>query len=186
MMEQNELLNLLDTVLDFVERFPSDDNQHEDVIAQSENSIFTLRLSSFGYKYGALHDTDLNINVRSVENPSVKLRKNQTGLQKRFRKDFFKIRNVMDFYESVTARIMEAIETKMNSKQMDADQPDHLFIGIGCEFGKHRSVSFVEKLAEDLHRASIGPYELLIVKEHRDVERSTAKKATSKRKKRKY
>merc|ERR1711902_366861 len=112
---------------------------------------------------GALKGSDLNINIRSVANPSIKLRKNQTGLHKRFRKEFFKIRDVITYYDGVCLQINEYL------KEMVVKQKVNVIIGIGCEFGKHRSVSFVEKLKEDVHKSKINEYLVLIETKHRDV-----------------
>jgi RNase adaptor protein for sRNA GlmZ degradation len=107
-----------------------------------------MKLISFGYKYGANKDTDININIRHVPNPSSKMRKNLTGLDKRFRKDFLKDRKVQEHYQKILDTIREYLKTN----------PDHL-IGIGCHLGRHRSVAFVEQLKEDLS----------IEIEHRDI-----------------
>ena len=171
MAQSCELLALLHAAIQFVEEYSWEAEQNETFEREEEARSFSLRLSSFGYKYGSMLDTDLNINIRSVENPSVKLRKNQTGLQKRFRKDFFKIKSVQNFYEIVKNRITMQIEEKICGKE----PRDQIFIGIGCEFGRHRSVSFVEKLAEDLCREKVGQRRLDVAAEHRDVERQNKK-----------
>ena len=50
-----------------------------------------------------------------------------------------------------------------------------LFVGIGCEFGKHRSVSFVEKLKEDMHKLMINDHMILNKTQHRDIDKQSNK-----------
>ena len=116
METMSSLLNIIDTAIEFIDGYNLiyDIEQKEN---ENEELVFHLLLSSFGYKFGALKTTDLNINVRSVENPSVKLRKNQTGLQKRFRKDFFQIESVTKYYQTVQQKI--TIEIVKYIKQSD-------------------------------------------------------------------
>lgn len=188
MSSVSTLLSLIDSTIDFVNEYDFNDNhdeQKENTNEIEEEQIFQLLISSFGYKFGALKTTDLNYNVRSVENPSVKLRKNQTGLQKRFRKEFFQIASVIEYYDIVRKKITGEIEKciQNNNKENNNDDEYDLFVGIGCEFGKHRSVSFVEKLKEDMHKSTLDNYPrymILVETQHRDVDKEQNQNKRSK------
>ena len=160
------LLGLIDELIIFVSEYESDEEKEGGMDAL----ILDVVLSSFGYKYGALQGTDLNINVRSVANPSVKLRKNQTGLHRRFRKEFFKMKDVSNFYDKVYTQILRLLGQMIEKKESNA------YIGIGCEFGKHRSVSFVEKLKEDMNKNEVDDHRILVQTKHRDIQKNEQKR----------
>ena len=159
------LLGMVDDLIDFVGEYEFAEKKEDHAVL-----ILNVVLSSFGYKFGALQGSDMNINIRSVSNPSVKLRKNQTGLHKRFRKDFFKMKDVSNSYDRVYEQIMLFLG------QMIERQESTAFIGIGCEFGKHRSVSFVEKLHEDMHKNKLNEHLILVETKHRDIQKSEQKR----------
>ncbi|MGL4404047.1 MAG: RNase adapter RapZ [Fusobacteriaceae bacterium] len=106
-----------------------------------------IHLQSFGYKYGMPIDLDLAFDVRFLPNPYyIQDLKEKTG-------NDIEVQNyVMDslvsneFYEKLLNMLKFLIPNYI------LEGKKHLSIGIGCSGGKHRSVTFVNYLAEDLKK----------------------------------
>lgn len=128
-------------------------------------SKFTLRLVSHGRVNGPVeepeeHEEMLNFSVRDIPNPPAKLRKNYTGLSSRLRKEVFSDKAARLKYDTIVIemeKMMNAMETAMtydtaHQEEVDDPTPTTLIVSIQCEEGKHRSVSYVEELAQSTKR----------------------------------
>jgi RNase adaptor protein for sRNA GlmZ degradation len=127
-----------------------------------------LYFTSYAHKLGPLNPPpDLLIDVRSLPNPSKQIRDGSTGLSKRLRKEFFAITTVQDRYDETINKIKTFLESH---------EEWECRIGVCCEMGRHRSVSFVHELARcdwtDVWRP---------IEEHRDVDGISDKKERGKK-----
>lgn len=141
-------------------RTPSPPNNKVNGV-KHEAAKFKLRLISHGRVNGSVDDPDdgeemLRFTVRDVPNPPAKLRKKYTGLSPRLRTEIFSEKIARLKYDTIVIemeKMMTTMETAMNydaAHQDDVDDPSSttLIISIQCEEGKHRSVSYVEELAQ--------------------------------------
>ncbi len=111
----------------------------------SENSKFTINLISFGFKYRTGTNSDFLFDARFLPNPYYQkdLRK-KTGKDQSVRDYVFSTDTANDFYN----HIKEIIELSVPGYKKASKES--LTISFACTGGQHRSVSFVERLAEEL------------------------------------
>ncbi|WP_022818965.1 RNase adapter RapZ [Fusobacterium russii] len=108
-----------------------------------------LHLQSFGYKYGVPIDSDLMFDVRFIPNPYyIDELKEKTGFDEEVKNYVMKHEESQEFY----TRLQDFL--KFLIPQYIKEGKKHLTISIGCSGGKHRSVTFINKLAEDLKKFS--------------------------------
>ena len=117
-----------------------------------------VNLISFGYKKGVPNEADIVFDAREIKNP-----RNTKSLRHLSGKDVAVQKQVLA--HPIAHRILAEAKEKVYAKE---ERGDHAIkLGIGCSYGRHRSVALVEILAEQLatdgHRMEI---------EHRDLERS--------------
>lgn len=115
-----------------------------------ENTIkLNLHLQSFGYKYGIPIDSDLMFDVRFIPNPYyIEELKEKTGFDDEVKNYVMKHEKSQEFYSKLKDFLNFLIP------QYIKEGKKHLTISIGCSGGKHRSVTFINKLAEDLKNFS--------------------------------
>jgi UPF0042 nucleotide-binding protein len=130
----------------------------EDIfIKESKESKLTISVLSFGFKYGVPLDADLMFDVRFLPNPHyVDSLRPLTGETKDVQEYVLKWPITQKFKE----KLFDLIEFLLPNYIKEGKS--HLTIAFGCTGGKHRSVTFAEKLYEELR----GRYNILI--EHRD------------------
>ncbi len=102
-----------------------------------------VRFESFGFKYGAVRDPDLMLDVRFLPNPHYdpELRP-LTGADQRVVAYINQDGELDRFYE----RLHPLLDYLL--PQYRAEGKAHLVIGIGCTGGRHRSVAIAAHLAE--------------------------------------
>jgi UPF0042 nucleotide-binding protein len=102
-----------------------------------------LLFESFAFKYGVPLDADLVFDVRVVPNPFY---------DKRLRPLTGKDQPVIEFLNAQPdgIRLMEDIRAFVEKwlPAFERDNRSYLTVAIGCTGGQHRSVFFVERLAE--------------------------------------
>lgn len=128
-------------------------NEHKDIM---------IHFQSFGFKYGNPIDLDLMFDVRCLPNPYyIEELRAKTGNDKEVR-DY-----VMD--SEVSVEYLRRLEEMLNFliPNFIKEGKSHLSIGVGCSGGKHRSVTFINYLAERFSEKQ----RLGIVKSHREEER---------------
>lgn len=130
-------------------------------LGEKEYENFFVTLLSFGFKHGIPGDSDLVFDVRFLPNPYyIPELKPLTGND----------RSVYDY-------VMATDQAKEFQKQLYdmlsflipnyiAEGKNQLVVSIGCTGGKHRSVSMVRALEEQMKKL---PYTVKL--EHRDIER---------------
>lgn len=133
------------------------------IINNSDASRISVHIESFGFKYGIPIDKDLIFDVRVLPNPYyIDELKNKTGNDKEV------YEYVMGFEESekLYQKIYDIVKFMLPLYKKDNKQ--HLSIGIGCSGGQHRSVAFVNRLAEDLGNNK----KIKVLKKHREGDKS--------------
>ena len=112
-----------------------------------------IHIQSFGYKYGVPIDSDLMFDVRFIPNPYyIEELKEKNGCDKEVKDYVLLQEESKEFYDKLLPLIEFLIP------QYVKEGKKHLTISIGCSGGQHRSVTFVNKLAEDLKNSKALEY----------------------------
>lgn len=110
-----------------------------------------IHLISFAFKNNIPLDLDFMFDVREIKNPYYdKKLKNKTGKSSALDRYFKKIPEVAEYQSQLIRFIKQRITALIKT------QRKYIAIGIGCTGGQHRSVYFVEKLAENLKSKKIS------------------------------
>ncbi len=118
-------------------------------------------LTSFGYKYGIPHDTDMILDVRFLPNPFfVDTLKGKNGLEPDVEKFVLRREETHAFLD----RLYSLLEFTL--PQYEREGKSSLTLALGCTGGKHRSVVLVEELKKRLD----GKRFRIHVK-HRDIDK---------------
>ncbi len=131
-----------------------------DLFMENPDDRMSVKLMSFGFKYGMCREADLVFDVRCLPNPFYipELRKH-TGLESCVR-DY-----VMSFEQS------QQLETKLRDlidfliPLYRHEGKTQLVIAFGCTGGKHRSVTFAENISRYLSDNGVK-----VRVNHRDIE----------------
>lgn len=122
-----------------------------------------LQIISYGHSNGPLKiptgAEHLNFSVRDIENPPAKLRRTHTGLSSRLRKEVMAGGPAKERLKSICTTVHARME-----EMVKEERSDPLVVGIMCEEGKHRSVTFVEELSR---RVRSRDWDIVI--QHRDL-----------------
>lgn len=120
---------------------------------------FSVHISSFGFKYGILHDADIVFDVRFLPNPFwVQDLKNLTGKHDEVRDYVFSFEESRVFLDKLADIISYPIPYYIKEGKAQ------LIIGIGCTGGRHRSVLIASELKKRLDELGYSTTE-----EHRDI-----------------
>jgi RNase adapter protein RapZ len=118
-------------------------------------------LTSFGYKFGIPHDTDIIFDVRFLPNPYfVDELREKTGLDSEVKK--YVLQN--DDTRSFLDRLNTLLEFTL--PRYEREGKSVLTVALGCTGGRHRSVALVEELRQRLSQG-----ELRIHVKHRDIDK---------------
>lgn len=117
-----------------------------------------VNLISFGFKYGIPTESNLVFDIRFLANPYfVAELKNLTGRDTKVQEYIFSKPDIMHYWQ-----ILEKFIRTTLAKYCEEGRY-FVTIAIGCTGGKHRSVSFVEKLAH-----ATWPHTTILT-HHRDI-----------------
>lgn len=135
-------------------------------LGEEEYENFFVTILSFGFKYGIPEDSDLVFDVRFLPNPYyIPELKNLTGNDQMVYDYVMVSEQAKEFrrqlYEMVKFLIPNYITEGKNQ----------IVISIGCTGGKHRSVTMVRALEEQM---KVLPYTVKV--EHRDIEKDAYRK----------
>ena len=123
-----------------------------------------IHIQSFGYKYGVPIDSDLMFDVRFIPNPYyIEELKEKNDCDKEVKDYVLLQEESKEFYDKLLPLIEFLIP------QYVKEGKKHLTISIGCSGGQHRSVTFVNKLAEDLKNSKALEY-INVYVSHREKE----------------
>lgn len=118
-----------------------------------------IKVMSFGFKYGVSTESDLVFDVRCLPNPYyVQELRNHTGLESCVQ-DY-----VMSFEQSqkLFAKLSDLIDYLLPMYVQEGKS--QLVIAFGCTGGKHRSITFAERMSEHLVENGYK-----VQKYHRDI-----------------
>lgn len=137
------------------------------ILAKDEENIdvnINIHIQSFGYKYGIPTDSDLMFDVRFIPNPYyIEKLKELNGFDEEVKKYVLSQKESEEFY----SKLLPLLEFLI--PQYIKEGKKHLTISIGCSGGQHRSVTFVNKLAEDLKNSKVLKH-ISIYVSHREKE----------------
>lgn len=118
-------------------------------------------LTSFGYKFGIPHDTDIIFDVRFLPNPHfVDELRGQSGLDKAVEDYVLKDEETRTFLDRLYALL------EFTLPLYEREGKSSLTFALGCTGGRHRSVVLVEELRKRLEGGN-----LRIQTKHRDIDK---------------
>lgn len=125
------------------------------------SSVFTVEVSSFGFKYGVPLDANLVMDVRFLPNPHfVPELRPQTGLQAPVAE------YVLEKQESLAFLTQFCCLLELLIPAYKREGKSYLTIAIGCTGGRHRSVAITQAIA-----ARLGALGVTVHTSHRDIEK---------------
>lgn len=133
--------------------------QVKGIFLDRRSDSLTIKVMSFGFKYGVSTESDLVFDVRCLPNPYyIEELRNHTGCEQCVR-DY-----VMSFEQS--QQLMEKLKELIDFliPLYIKEGKSQLVIAFGCTGGKHRSVTFAELTAKYLKSK-----EYKVQKYHRDI-----------------
>jgi UPF0042 nucleotide-binding protein len=120
-----------------------------------------LFFTSFGYKYGIPHDTDMILDVRFLPNPHfVNELRASTGLVPEVKDYVLGKRETQAFLDRLDALL------EFTLPLYEREGKSSITLALGCTGGRHRSVVLVEELRQ---RFSGGNYRIHV--KHRDIDK---------------
>ena len=132
----------------------------QDVFAGSEGREMLVNVISFGFKYGLPADSNLVYDIRFLPNPYfVPELKSLDGRTEDIQNYLFTKNVVIDYWNRLKSFLHYSIQNYYQEGRYFVN------IAIGCTGGKHRSVAFVEKLAQQEWK------NVKFVIHHRDVKK---------------
>ncbi|HEX9880486.1 MAG TPA: RNase adapter RapZ [Candidatus Binatia bacterium] len=118
-------------------------------------------LTSFGYKFGIPHDTDMIVDVRFLPNPFfVSELREKSGREPEVRDFVLKREETQLFLDRLCSLLEFALP------QYQKEGKSNLALALGCTGGRHRSVVLVEELKRRLEGDQLG-----IRIKHRDIDK---------------
>ncbi|MFQ5916215.1 MAG: RNase adapter RapZ [Candidatus Binatia bacterium] len=121
----------------------------------------TLFLTSFGYKYGIPHDTDMIIDVRFLPNPFfVHDLREKSGFEPEVQNFILEREETHTFLDRLYSLLDFTVP------KYEREGKSNLTLALGCTGGRHRSVVLVEEL-----RKKLDGRELRIHVKHRDIDK---------------
>ncbi len=126
---------------------------------ENTSDSMTIKVMSFGFKYGVPTEADLIFDVRCLPNPFyIESLRNHTGTEECIQKYVMASDDSKQFFQKLTDLIdfLVPLYVKEGKSQ--------LVISFGCTGGKHRSITFAELMAEHLVKQNYR-----IQKYHRDI-----------------
>ena len=162
-------------------KIPLPKHQHtmSENMEESKTQTNQLLLMSFGYSHGVPGIITHRINARGISNPPSNARKGHTGLDRRFRTEVLAMDGAEEVVMQVVNTAVDLLENRIDTSIVDVVG----VIGVGCEQGRHRSVSVVIEAKNRLEK--LGYDSQQIITDHRDVhdyERKKSKKHDRKKK----
>ncbi|PLV60095.1 RNase adapter RapZ [Thermotoga sp. KOL6] len=139
-------------------------HQLREILAQSlmnHSGKISVRIVSFGFKYGTPMDVDFIFDARFLPNPHyVPALSLKTGLDREV-EEYFKNYPIVEKY---IQRVFEVLKVAIEEYKKTGRRV--VTIGIGCTGGKHRSVYIAHRVSEMLKEEGIS-----VIEKHRDLEK---------------
>lgn len=122
-----------------------------------------ITLVSFGFKYGIPIDSDMIFDVRFLPNPYYdETLKSKNGNDLEVQEFVWKCEDSKIFYE----KLLDMLEYLL--PRFVKEGKSHLNIAVGCSGGKHRSVSFINRIYD--YFSGLKEYKVFL--SHRDISKS--------------
>lgn len=126
---------------------------------ENPDAAMSIQCMSFGFKYGTPREADFLLDVRCFPNPFyVDELKHRTGLEKQVQDFVLECEESREFERRMFALVDYMLPLYRNEGKTQ------LVLAIGCTGGKHRSVTFTERLAAHLKEQGVSA-----VVNHRDI-----------------
>ena len=136
-------------------------DQIKTLFLEKQSDSMTIKVMSFGFKYGVSTESDLVFDVRCLPNPFyVKELKTHTGCEDCVRDYVMSFEQSQEFYKKLTDLLDYLIPFYISEGK------SQLVVAFGCTGGKHRSVTFAELMAKHL---TDNNYRVQIY--HRDIKK---------------
>ena len=136
-------------------------NRLLDILSEDNSEGMRIYSMSFGFKHGTPSEADLMFDVRCLPNPYyVRELREKTGLEEDVQAYVMNSENSEKMFAQIAAL------TKFLIPLYEAEGKSQLVIAFGCSGGRHRSVTFAEKLAGYLQNEGFAP-----IISHRDIDR---------------
>ncbi len=121
----------------------------------------TIKVMSFGFKYGLSTEADLVFDVRCLPNPYyIDELRNHTGLEECVRDYVMSFEESQGLFNKLTDLFDYLVPLYIKEGK------SQLVIAFGCTGGKHRSITFAELTAKHLKKSGY-----IVYKYHRDIEK---------------
>ena len=136
-------------------------NRLLDILSEDNSEGMRIYSMSFGFKHGTPSEADLMFDVRCLPNPYyVRELREKTGLEEDVQAYVMNSENSEKMFAQIAAL------TKFLIPLYEAEGKSQLVIAFGCSGGRHRSVTFAEKLAGYLQNEGFAP-----IIAHRDIDK---------------
>jgi len=123
--------------------------------------VMVISITSFGYKYGIPHESDMVFDVRFIKNPYyVPELKDKCGLDQEVRDYVYSNPATVEFSDRVSGLLDFLLPKYVDEGKMS------LVVSVGCTGGRHRSVAIAQWLYEELRDKGHN-----VVIRHRDIEK---------------
>lgn len=133
--------------------------QVKGLFLDNSSDSLSIKIMSFGFKYGVSTEADLVFDVRCLPNPYyIEKLRNHTGLEECVREYVM----LSEQSQELFARLSELIEFLIPLYIREGKS--QLVIAFGCTGGKHRSITFAELMANHLTENNYK-----VQKYHRDI-----------------
>lgn len=133
--------------------------QVKGLFLDNRSDSLSIKIMSFGFKYGVSTEADLVFDVRCLPNPYyIEELRNHTGLEECVREYVM----LSEQSQELFARLSELIEFLIPLYIREGKS--QLVIAFGCTGGKHRSITFAELMANYLNENNYK-----VQKYHRDI-----------------
>ncbi len=108
-----------------------------------QKSIFTATLLSFGFKYGVPQEIDYVFDLRMLPNPYFHPTwRYENGVNPQLQEYLFEQPGVQEWWNLLTPLVEQSLNMIKDRGKL------HATIAFGCTGGQHRSVAFVERMAQ--------------------------------------
>lgn len=133
--------------------------QVRELFLNSQTDFMSIKVTSFGFKYGVSTESDLVFDVRCLPNPYyIEELRSHTGCESCVQ-DY-----VMSFEQS--RELMKKLQDMLDFliPLYVHEGKSRLVISFGCTGGKHRSITFAERIGDYLSEKGMK-----VIKQHRDI-----------------
>ena len=131
-----------------------------DLFMHQPDTVMTVQIFSFGFKYGPPAEADIVLDMRCLPNPYyVDELRELTGMEDVVQNYVMNSPDAVEYFNRIVALLEHTIPMYQREGRRQ------LIVGIGCTGGKHRSVTMVNRVTAALSAITDSP----ILTYHRDM-----------------